>query len=328
MRRTKATTSRTATKTMSIEEVWRQLAAAAGEGAQTRIDAAHPLDIYADLQPPDRVGLVAVCGVKPPDVRPMRALSIDVGRRGDGRWTLRLSLLERQLLPVFAALCQDIVACTRSGVDEARLGQIVVQRIVHWRTLLERDAAALDEAALRGLIGELLVLRDRLLPALRAPEAVGAWRGPLGAPQDFVLPNGCRIEVKTVTPHADQVRVNGLAQLDPCGDPLTMVVVRGEGAPPAAPGAISAPVLISELRGLLAAELETLAAFEAALNGMGWHEHPLHEAVALRVVGIEDHEVGPGFPRLTRAMVPAGVLDADYAIALPSGAETGTEKRT
>jgi hypothetical protein len=316
-----------ATTTMSIEELWRQLAAATGGGAQTRVDAAHPLDIYADVQPPDRVGLAAVCGTRPPEVRPMRALSIEQGKRADGRWTLKLSLLERPLMPVFAALCRDVIACTRSGVDEARLGQVVVQRLVHWRSLLEREAAGLGEAALRGLIGELLVLRDRLLPTLHPAEAIGAWRGPLGAPQDFVLPDGQRIEVKTVGAHADQVRVNGLAQLDPCGDPLTLVVVRAESAPPDARGAVSAPTLIAELRNLLVAEPEALITFEAALNGLGWHEHLSHDAVALRVIGIEDHDVGPDFPRLTRDMVPIGVLDADYAIALPErGAARGGEE--
>ena len=313
---------------MSIEDLWRQLAAAAEGGAQTRVDATHPLDIYADLQPPNQVGFAAVCGARPPEVRPMRALSVEQGRRADGRWTLRLALLERQLLPVFAALCSDVVACTRSGVDEARLGQVVVERILHWRSLLERDAAGLGEATLRGLIGELLVLRDRLLPALGPGAAVPAWRGPLGAPQDFVLPDGRRIEVKTVGPHARQVHINGLDQLDPCGDPLTLTVVKAEAATPDTRGAISAPALIGELRSLLAAEPETLVAFETALSGLGWHDHASHDAVALRVVGMEDHEVGSAFPRLTRGTVPAGVLDADYAVALPGRALAGGEEGT
>lgn len=313
---------------MSIEDLWSQLATAVGCGAQTRVDAAHPLDIYADVQPPDHVGLVAVCGARPPEVRPMRALSVERGRREDGRWTLRLALLEPQLLPVFAALCRDIVTCTRSGVDEARLGQVVVQRILHWRSLLDRDTAGLGEAALRGLIGELLVLRDRLLPAIGPAAAVMAWRGPLGAPQDFVLPDGRRIEVKTVSPHADQVRINGLDQLDPCGGPLTLIAVRAEVASPDARGAVSAPMLIAEVRSLLAAEPEAAAAWETALNWLGWHEHASHDAIALRVVGVEDYEVGSGFPRLTRETVPVGVLDADYVIALPDRGSMGSQEET
>lgn len=305
------------TPTMSIEQLWQQLASASAQAAQIRIDAAHPLDIYADFQPPDRVGLVAICAFRPPAVRPMRVLSVEDGRRADGRWTLRVSLLERSLLPVFAALSRDIVAYTRSGVDESRLGQAVVQRLVHWRTLLDREAAGLGEATLRGLIGELLVLRDRLLPVVKPLQAIFAWRGPLGAPQDFVLPDGHRLEVKTVRAHADQVHVNGLDQLDPCGDSLTLIVVRAEDARPEAPGAVTAPGLIGEIRDLMTGEPEALAAFEVALSGLCWHDHPSHGAVALRVVRMDDYNVGSGFPRLTKADVPAGVLDVDYLIALP-----------
>lgn len=304
----------------SIEDLWHQLATAAVSTAQTRVDATHPLDIYADLQSSDRVGLIAVCGARPPEVRPMRALGIEVGRRMDGRWTLRLSLLEPALLPVFAALCRDIVACTRSGVEEARLGNVVVQRIVHWRTLLEREAAGLDEATLRGLIGELLVLRDRLLWMLGPADAVGAWRGPWGAPQDFLLPGGRRLEVKTVSSHSDQVTIHGLAQLDAGADPLDMIVVRVEHSTPNAPNAVSAPALISELRQQLSVDPEVVEVFDASLRELGWHDHPSHSAVAVRAVGMDVHSVAGSFPRLTRANVPEGVLDADYRIALPGDA--------
>jgi hypothetical protein len=315
--RTTATTLPKKITMMSIERLWQQLADAAPGGAQTRVEATHPLDIYADLQPPDRIGLVAVCGVRPPDVRPMRALSVEVAKRSDGRWTLRLSLVDSQLAPVFAALCRDVIACTRCGVDEARLGQVVVQRIVHWRTLLESSSVGLGDATLRGLIGELLVLRNRLVPVMTLTDAVGAWRGPFGAPQDFVLPSGERIEVKTVGPLADQATIHGLAQLDGAGDPLSLMVVRAEDVPPTAPGAVSAPALIKEMRELLAAEPEAQAEFDSAFVCIGWHDHPAHGNLALRVSGMEMHGVGPDFPHLTRANVPGGVLEADYLIALP-----------
>jgi len=302
---------------MAIEALWRHLASTTKGGAQTRIDPTHPLDIYADLTPPERVGLVVICGGKPPEVQPLRALSVEHGRRADRRWTLRLTLLEKQLLPVFAALCQDIVACTRSGVGEAELGQVVVRRIIHWRSLLDRDAAGLGEATLRGLIGELIILRDRLVPSLGPAPAVAAWRGPFGEPQDFHLPNSQRIEVKTIGAHAHKARINGLDQLDSCGDPLTLTIVRMEAASADTQNTISAPALIADLRELLAGAPEALVKFEMALRGVGWHEHVSHDMFRVRILAIEDSEVGPDFPRLIRASVPSGVVDVDYEIELP-----------
>jgi hypothetical protein len=300
-----------------IEDLWARLRSTAGGPTQIRIDEKHPLDLYADFEGPDRVGLVAVCGRRPPQVGELRVLSVEEAKRSDGRWTLRLLLLRPSLAPVFSALCTDIVACTRSGVSEAALGQVVVKRLAHWRNLLERDSSGLDEAVLRGLIGELMVLRTKVLPMFPAVDAIRSWRGPSGAPQDFLFPDGSRTEVKTVGHLADQVRINGLAQLDASAGHLTLAVVRAAPTGPGDPHAVSAPALVALVREQLGDDVDALDAFEAALRQVGWHEHTSHADLVLRIMGIDEHLVNETFPRLSPANVPEGVMDADYIIALP-----------
>ena len=68
-----------------------------------------------------------------------------------------------------------------------RAGSIVLARIERWRALLLADSAGLDRSAMRGLIGELLVLETRLLEQLGPDEAVHAWTGPLRTAQDFTI---------------------------------------------------------------------------------------------------------------------------------------------
>ena len=138
------------------------------------------------------------------------------------------------------------------------------------------------------------------------------------------MPDGRRLEIKTVGTYAETVQVHGLDQLDSGGDSLTLVVVKTEDASPEVPSTLTAPRLIEELRGLLSSAPDAQAGFDAALSGLGWHDHPSHDAVGLRVIRIEDHHVGPDFPKLTRMNVPIGVLDADYFITLPSRRLTGT----
>lgn len=310
-------TALTPMPTPTIEQIWAELQTSGGGSRQRRIDSTHPLDLYADFDPPDKPGLVAVCGILPPDCRPLRALALEHGQRSDGRWALRLSLREPRLLAVFAALCRDIVAVTRSGIDERRLASAVLGRLDHWRTLLERDGAGLGEATLRGLIGELLVFERHVLAVLSLPEAVAAWTGPQGSPQDFKLPSGTRIEVKTIGRDAGTVRVNGLDQLDTGADPLLLAVVRVETTGASAPDAVTVPALIAGLRDRISADPDALAKFDEALACVGWHDDPSHRAFAVRVIAIEAYEVGPGFPRLTRRSVPAGVENAQYTIVLP-----------
>lgn len=111
--------------------------------------------------------------------------------------------------------------------------------------------------------------------------------------------------------------INGLSQLDPGEDPLTLVAVRTDAAEPEAPGAINAPQLIADLRVLLKGDPEAAAALQIALGNLGWYDHASHEALALQLIAYEEHPVGSAFPRLTAATVPPGVVDVDYAIVLP-----------
>ena len=128
------------------------------------------------------------------------------------------------------------------------------------------DSPGLDRAALRGLIGELLVLENRLLQRLGLDEAVSAWTGPLGMAQDFRLPSGQRIEVKAVDRDADSVLVNGLGQLDGGGDPIQLAVVRLEDTGRNAPDALTAPLLVGRLRTRLADSPSALGLFNSMLR--------------------------------------------------------------
>jgi Putative PD-(D/E)XK family member, (DUF4420) len=305
------------TRTRTIEDLWHSLKGAGTSVLHTRIDETHPLELYAEFEPPNRPGLVLFCPEKPPEVRSLRTLTIEEGYRPDHKWWLRLSLIEPELQPVFAALCRDIVAFTRSGVTETAAPGVLLGRLARWRALMEGEQSGMGPLAIRGLIGELLVLETDVLPILSELEAIRAWTGPLGSAQDFLLPGGCRLEVKSARPEALTVEINGLDQLDGSGDPLTLVVVRLLEAAKGAAGAENASRVIARLNDRLATNSAALSEFENRLAMAGWHQNPAHEDIIVRMVAIDRFQVDDDFPRLTRKMVPSGVHDAHYSIILP-----------
>jgi hypothetical protein len=130
------------------------------------------------------------------------------------------------------------------------------------------------------------------------------------------------MEVKTIGRDATKVRINGLSQLDAGPDPLVLVVVRAEATGATAPGAVTAPGMVSRVAAALSDDPDASAAFESALASLGWHEHPSHEMVALRPVQFDAYDVNSQFPRLTSGTVPDGVNDADYSIVLPRRGRT------
>jgi hypothetical protein len=288
---------------------------------QQRVDASHPLDLYADFEPPDRPGLVLVTSVRPPDRFPARSIELDVGQRSDGRWTLRMTLEVPALMGVFAELCRDIIESTRKGVPDAEAGATFIDRIASWRRLLDRGPVDLSPSAIRGLIGELTVLREIVLPVLTPPEAVASWTGPYGTPQDFMLPSGLRLEVKAVGANKDSVRINGLEQLDPGEDPLKLMVVRLEATAAGAPNAVTLDVVIERIRKAVAGSSDAQEQLELLLSFAGWKAEKDQGGLVFRIKCIDGYDVGDGFPRLIKTTVPDGVAEASYTVRLPKPTE-------
>lgn len=288
---------------------------------QRRVDADHPCDLYADCELGGRLGLIAICRRRPAWPPPLSAIQVDIGERPDSRWTLRYSLQRPSLLPIFAALCEDIVRATAVLPQAADCGQVMLERLQRWRTLLERDRAGFGSSELLGLIGELATLEHRLLPELGPEVAATAWKGPHGAPHDFLLPDGSRIEAKAIAWQATTVRISSLAQLDTAAGPIRLAVVRVQRVDPGSASAVNAPQLVARLRTLCAPYIVAEAVFEDALAAFGWHEHPTHSEVCVRLVRIDAYLVDERFPRLLAADMPFGITNVAYDAQLPSGGQ-------
>jgi hypothetical protein len=190
--------------------------------------------------------------------------------------------------------------------------QLLVSRLLRWQKFLSKGTGKLlDEREVRGLIGELLFLRDYLVTTV-GTAAVECWQGPLGLPQDFVF-DGRLIEVKTFAAGADpSVRITSAEQLTSGDVPLFLhlvCLVRQENG-------LTLPDLVDGLRQLLAGSHAHTEALEDRLVTMGYVDLPEYRAMSYAVTSVADYQVRDGFPRLTVDEIPAGVKDVGYSICL------------
>ena len=230
-------------------------------------------------------------------------------------WWLRISLREQSLQTVFAGLCQDIITFTRSGVSAETAPTAILARVERWRTLLEDDQGGLTDNQLRGMIGEIITLLEVLnqFPPLAA---ISSWNGPLGAPQDFMLPDGKRIEVKAVRPDADSFRVNGIGQLDPGFDQMELHVIKLGSSDIGMDGTLTLPQLIKSVKERIDGEQIALNEFNSRLAAAGWYDYPKHDEFAVKVADIRRFNVVDGFPRIIAPDIPSSVHDVSYLVEL------------
>lgn len=300
---------------MRIDALWEDLRSSGSTKVHRRIDDTHPLDFYAEFEPPDTHGLVLFCSARPPEPRPLRAIISERGQRPDGKWWLRIALSEPALKPVFAGLCHDIITFSRIGLTPEEAAAAMLLRMDRWRALMDGTREGLAVSSLRGLIGELFVL-EHLMQSMPERQAVESWNGPLGSPQDFMLPAGKRIEVKTAFPDAACITINGAGQLDPGNDPMELHLIRLAETTADTPDALTAQMLVDRLKGRMAAEPATLNEFESRLAAFGWHAHARHDEYFVRHAGDQCFEIRDGFPRIVAAQLVSGVDDVHYSISI------------
>lgn len=289
----------------------------AGKTDTRRVDASAKWNWFWAVMPRADVALVLQLKDLPtpiPDLPSLKSLEIRFQTLPGGP-ILYIRLKEAAQLELFETLCRDVMAAGEVAGSEAEALERAINRTFRWRHLLRGGRLdVLTEDEQKGLIGELEMLK-LLIPELGAKAALGAWKGPSGAPKDFELDADC-IEVKARRGASQPfVNIANEHQLsDVPGRRLWLSVLAVDEVQPPNGKTLSehvsevteileqaAPALIQELDLRLAE-----AGFDAQHDYSGWR---------WTASSPEFHSVAEDFPRII-SPVPLGVSTVTYAIAL------------
>lgn len=206
---------------------------------------------------------------------------------------------DRSLDAVFAELASEVVHRIAGGDGAV---EAVEGTIADFRDLLQ-DIADRDVAdhEIVGLVGELLVLRTL---AGHSPAAIAAWTGAFDQRHDFR--HGVHaIEVKTSSRvDATSIHVSSIEQLsEPTGGSLLLVHFCVERA---GNGELSVSTLYAEIVGLGVARSKLAEALAAM--GCPDPDSAAWNRIRFSLEKSSGYRVGSGFPRITAAQFPGGVL--------------------
>ena len=299
-----------------VDEIWKEIAnQSGGQGLFRRVDETHPLDLYAGIDYRGKRVLMLVAREAPPTLPPPGVVEVTCNQRGDNDFAIVLQLLRQEFEELFGRLCQDLVDATRAAAPDHG-GEELLRRLGRWRKLLEAGPrTTLSDVVLRGLVGELWVLKSLVIPRVGVDAGVNGWAGPLGAPQDFVV--GDRVlEVKTCSVGIQQVTITSLQQLDARNAPLFLGVVWLAPASSTSQQGFSVANLVASLRTVV--EGSPLASMEFALRlaEAGYADCEEYERSWYSVEHVRYFEVRNDFPRLRREGTPPGISEVTYSLDL------------
>ena len=146
----------------------------------------------------------------------------------------------------------------------------------YWKELFgNKKTDLLDSMSIKGLLGELLVLRDRLMVNYGPEAAVKGWMGPLLGHIDFEI-DSTWYEVKSVSENAIQIIISSLEQLhsDCVGH---LAVVRLEETSAVSTGGESLNSAVFSIANKID-DPEVLSLFWNRLDNMGFEINPEYDS--------------------------------------------------
>ena len=139
-------------------------------------------------------------------------------KQNDGLSRVEISLSDTEYEDLFDVLIDNICEVVNTKTEENESVLAFLNQIILWQKFIQnKPRKTLSDSNKIGLVGELLTLRDLMIPAAGTKEAIKSWTGPsknASSVRDFEY-SGIGIEVKTTTakkPHS--FRVSSEKQLD------------------------------------------------------------------------------------------------------------------
>jgi hypothetical protein len=277
-------------------------------------DPGHPLEWRQEAGENPRA-LVLVTEYDIPKSDSVIGIGVHVAKRADGKNELFFVEEDYRIQDLFNQFCRDLIENTKS-TDPKNGPNAAIGRYNLWKSAFRLARAPLSEIQIRGLIGEIIAMRDLLFSRYGQEKTLRAWMNARKGKQDF-MPGDRWYEVKTASYGAETVTVTSLEQLDRSDDGR-MVVVFLSSSGPEFKGSFTIISLVEEMRKSIESP-EALEIFNSTLEACGYSWHPDYEKLAYENRGIREYDVTGDFPRMRASELRGrGIVKATYEISLDS----------
>lgn len=259
------------------------------------------------------------------DTMSMHGIGVDL-RNGDAyrQQRLVLTLSKHVDSDLFLGLCNTLIDSLKAVTDSATALAVTLAHLKRWKAFLAgRNARLLSPEEVRGLFGELHVLRLLYQNTLSQVAAVDAWCGPDDSHQDFIFGNRA-IEVKSLSGRERNViRISSEDQLESLVDELLLVTQRLIEVPDAE-HTLSLNGLVELIEGDLS-DAGAIEQFTQKIAGIGYAPLTEYDTPRFMVTGLQGYQVTEQFPRLIRSKLPHGIARLSYDIMLETIAPFGCD---
>lgn len=307
-----------------MTDPWGDIASPSKDASARRVDHTHPLDLFWAK---DHLGRYLFVYEFPttdstPKIDPPTLTGIQIAllpaQNADNKSRLILILKEKANWEIFLTLCNDLIFATRKLDSSSTAIQTLLRRLNRWQDFLKKmRSTLLSEESIKGLMGELIFIKNHLMPAFGICQAIKFWQGPEGFPQDFNV-NNSAIEVKSQSgATVPVIQISSADQLCPQFADMYLYVVTLGKATPEDKDVMNLPVLIDEIRKALEPEASVyVERFNDLVYMTGYIDSDQYLDFCYVFAAERMFKVGDGFPRICPNDLHPGIVRISYHINL------------
>lgn len=287
-----------------------------GNNTFSRIDDTHLLDIYIGFDNNSNYCLMIILDLEPQKLLSTKIIDVTIFSRKDSRFAVNFSLQQTQYLDLFFQICEDLIEQSRIQLAQSVAQAFFIERFKKWQNLMRRSTKGLlTNQEIKGLIGELVFLRDILLKKVTHDKALAAWTGPEKLKQDYIL-ESTWFEVKAVSEHAESTKISSIEQLDVERDGY-LVVIKFAKTSDLDKDKLTLNILYREISEIFE-EKQLRTEFDNILFDFGYIDRVEYDFEMFRFIEFNIYKVNSRFPSLRRKDLPIALMQATYEISLSS----------
>lgn len=301
---------------IDLNELWKSIVSLKGLNVGRRVDEAHPLDFFIAYDEQANMQMILLTDIKVEVPESTKQILVRLNMRSDEKYALCFSLVDISLKSQFVILCWDIINCTYNTSTARKGVEVAINRFGMWQKLFAGHSSKLiSEAEIKGLMGELYVLNNIILPDYEPYVALSGWGGPLGTDRDFEFAN-IWYEVKATSLSRDNVTISSLDQLDTDDNGVLAIVRLERGTNNNSDNGWSINKLVKAIDDKLT-DMHTRDIFHAKLCLSGYEkEDSCYDEIYL-IHNVELYKVNDMFPRLRRSHISAVITNSTYTLSIP-----------
>ena len=178
--------------------------------------------------------------------------------------------------------------------------------------MFRSNSDILPEHEIKGLIGELLFIKEYLFPMMNTTKAISAWSGAEKTRKDFAFDHEW-YEVKTIDYGKETVHISSIEQLD---SPIEgyLVIFQLERMAEEYEG-INLNKLVTETINQLTS-VNDKDIFTSKLQDAHYLYHPKYDEYVYELRTVDKYLVTADFPRITRADISSAIAKASFDITI------------